>query len=144
MTAAAHEWNDHARAGQHLHRLGQHTYSAAGVYNLQVQVNMSQGGNVYAYGPAVVADARRRDAATLPTAWVGQPLGMTLGQSDSPVSVATFTYGVASATASYFAAQIAWGNGMTSTGTVSGRAGQFSVKANHSYAQPGSYTVERR
>ena len=36
---------------------GSHTYTAAGVYNLQVQVNMSQGGNVYAYGPAVVADA---------------------------------------------------------------------------------------
>ena len=66
---------------------------------------------------------------------------MTLGQSDSPVSVATFTYGVASATASYFAAQISWGDGTTSTGTVSGSAGQFSVKANHSYAQPGSYTV---
>ena len=121
---------------------GNHTYSDEGVYDLQVQVTMSPGPNLSAAGPAVVADAAlTAAAATLPAAWAGQPLGMTLGQSDNPLTVATFSDANTAAPAAEFTAQITWGDGITSAGTVSGSAGQYTVKANHSYAEPGSYTV---
>jgi hypothetical protein len=56
--------------------------------------------------------------------------------------VATFTSGDASAAASTFVAMIDWGDGHSSTGTVTptGLAG-FSVTGSNNYAAPGTYTI---
>jgi RHS repeat-associated protein len=121
-----------------------HTYADEGVYNLSVTVTMSVGGPLSAAGPAVVADASLSGTPNNLTAWVGQPLGFVAGQSDNPVIVATFTDNNTGATAADFAGTtVNWGDGTTSTPTVvaGSPAGTFTVQANHSYVQPGAYTV---
>jgi RHS repeat-associated protein len=123
---------------------GTHTYADEGVYNLSVTVTLSVGGPLTAAGPAVVADANLSGTANNLTAWVGQPLGFVPGQSDNPVTVATFTDSNTGATVTDFAGTtVNWGDGTTSTPTVvaGSPAGTFNVQANHSYVQPGSYTV---
>jgi hypothetical protein len=69
-------------------------------------------------------------------AWLADP-GPGPGRS-----VATFTSGDPSATASDFTATIAWGDGHTSAGTVTpdGRGG-FNVSGSNTYAAPGTYTL---
>jgi YD repeat-containing protein len=121
-----------------------HTYADEGVYNLSVTVTMSVGGPLSAAGPAVVADASLSGTPNNLTAWVGQPLGFVAGQSDNPVTVATFTDSNTGATAADFAGTtVNWGDGTTSTPAVvaGSPAGTFNVQANHSYVQPGAYTV---
>jgi hypothetical protein len=54
--------------------------------------------------------------------------------------VATFTNPFPSATADSFSASIDWGDGSTSTGTVSG-TGTLTVGGSHTYADTGSYAV---
>jgi RHS repeat-associated protein len=121
-----------------------HTYADDGVYNLSVTVTMSGSGPLTASGPAVVADASLSGTANNLSAWVGQPLGFVAGQSDNPVTIATFTDANTGATAADFAGTtVNWGDGTTSTPTVvaGSPAGTFIVQANHSYVQPGAYTV---
>jgi streptogramin lyase len=43
--------------------------------------------------------------------------------------------------ASHFTATIGWGDGSTSTGTVAGEGGEFTVSGTHSYAEEGPFTV---
>jgi hypothetical protein len=57
-------------------------------------------------------------------------------------TVATFTDGDKSATAGEYAAKIEWGDGSSSTGTITGSAGSFSVSGEHTYAEEGSYAVK--
>jgi hypothetical protein len=56
-------------------------------------------------------------------------------------TVATFTDPDTSATASEYSASIEWGDGTTSSGTVSGGSGSFSVSGGHTYADEGTYPV---
>ena len=56
-------------------------------------------------------------------------------------TVATFTDTNTATASSAFSATIDWGDTTTSTGTVSGSAGSFSVSGTHTYALPGQYTV---
>jgi hypothetical protein len=56
-------------------------------------------------------------------------------------TVATFTDPDTSATASEYTATINWGDSGTSTGTVSGSGGSFTVTGSHTYADEGSYTI---
>lgn len=55
--------------------------------------------------------------------------------------VANFVDGTLSATSSNFTANIAWGDGATSAGTVSGGSGSFTVRGTHTYTRPGSFPV---
>ena len=55
--------------------------------------------------------------------------------------VATFTDSDATQPASNFTATIAWGDGTTSAGTVTGGSGSFTVTGAHTYAESGSFTV---
>ena len=70
----------------------------------------------------------------------GQNLSGTEG-AEASGTVATFTDPDKSATASEYSATIEWGDGSSSTGTVSGSGGSFSVSGNHTYAEEGSYTI---
>ena len=55
--------------------------------------------------------------------------------------VATFTDTDTSATAADYSATIDWGDGTTSSGTISGGSGSFTVDGSHTYADEGSYTI---
>jgi PKD repeat protein len=56
-------------------------------------------------------------------------------------TVATLTDTDPAGTASDYSASIAWGDGVTSTGTVSPHGGAFAVSGSHTYSSAGSYTV---
>jgi hypothetical protein len=66
---------------------------------------------------------------------------LVFGQGTSPVTLATFTDADPAGTVSDYSASIAWGDGITSTGSVVLGTGNFKVQANHTYVQPGSYTI---
>jgi hypothetical protein len=70
----------------------------------------------------------------------GQSVSGTEGAELSG-TVATFTDPDAAALATDYAATIEWGDGTSTTGTVSGSAGSFSVSGNHTYAEEKSYPV---
>jgi PKD domain len=55
--------------------------------------------------------------------------------------VATFKDPDTSATAAEYSASVKWGDGTTSTGTITGSGGNFSVSGTHTYAEEGSYTI---
>jgi len=56
--------------------------------------------------------------------------------------IATFTDSNHARLAGAFSATVAWGDGSSTTGTVSGGSGQFSVNASHAYGEEGSYTIQ--
>jgi hypothetical protein len=56
-------------------------------------------------------------------------------------TVATFHDPDPSASASEYEAKIEWGDGESSTGTISGSPSTFSVSGEHTYADEGTYTV---
>jgi hypothetical protein len=53
----------------------------------------------------------------------------------------TFTDTNANQPASSFTATINWGDGTTSTGTITGANGSFSINGNHIYAEEGSFNT---
>jgi PKD repeat protein len=71
----------------------------------------------------------------------GAPVSATEGQPFSG-TVATFTDPDTASTASEYSATVDWGDGTTSTGTISGTSGNFTVSADHTYAEEGAYTVK--
>jgi PKD repeat protein len=56
-------------------------------------------------------------------------------------TVATFSDPNFNDTASQFTASINWGDNTSSSGTVNGSSGSFSVTASHAYAEEGTYSV---
>ena len=70
----------------------------------------------------------------------GNPLSGTAG---APVSgnVASFTDPDQGDPATAFSATIAWGDGSSSPGTITGANGTFNVAGSHTYATAGSYTI---
>jgi PKD repeat protein len=90
-------------------------------------------------------------SATAQKHWVGsveQPIsaaGTSISASEgSPFSgtVATFTDPDTAATAAEYSATIDWGDASaTTTGTISGSGGNFTVSGSHTYATAGTYTV---
>ncbi len=69
----------------------------------------------------------------------GTTINATEGKPSSG-TVATFTAS-SSEPASDFSASINWGDGHTTTGTVSGSSGSFTVTGSNTYAEEGTYTV---
>jgi hypothetical protein len=59
-------------------------------------------------------------------------------------TVATFTDPDTFATAGEYSATIAWGDGVTSAGTISGTGGHFKVSGTHTYAEEGVYHLTVR
>src|SRR5262249_40759520 len=56
--------------------------------------------------------------------------------------VATVTDSNLAATSGEFTATINWGDGTSSSGTISGSNGAFSITGSHAYADEGSYTLD--
>ena len=112
---------------------GSHTYATAGTDQISVSVADDFPGTATASGSATATIAARTLAGTmvLTSATEGTAL------SGSTV-VATFTDSVTSDTAGEFAATIDWGDGVTTSGTVVGSNGSFTVEGGHTYADEGS------
>jgi hypothetical protein len=114
---------------------GTHTYADENNYAAQVTLKESSGDvESVATGQVTVADS---DTLLLTADNIsGQP-----GIAFNNVQVATFTDTYAANVAGDFVAQIDWGDGQTTSGTVSGSNGSFTVNGSHTYTTGGQYTT---
>jgi hypothetical protein len=112
---------------------GSHTYSTGGNYTFNVSVADDVPGT---------ATANANGTATIN--FVGQMVltAATEGTAlPGTTPVATFSDSNGGDTAGSFSASINWGDGTTTTGTVTGGAGSFTVDGGHTYADEGSDTA---
>ena len=80
------------------------------------------------------------DGQAVATAASTATVGTLQEGQDATLTVMSFTDSNPEAPSSY-AAQIDWGDGNVTAGTVQGGGGMYSVQGDHSYASAGSYTV---
>jgi hypothetical protein len=114
---------------------GTHTYVDEGTFTLKVTLTDDAPGtaSATATNTAVVAEADVLSGT-------GISIDVTEGQSFSG-QVATFNNtGYPGNPASDFTATIDWGDGTTTSGTVSGTSGFFTVSGTHTYADEGRFT----
>jgi hypothetical protein len=110
---------------------GTHTYAAPGTYAVKVTLSDDPPGTA--------------TAMVTSTAQVAAGLGVAAVDFSTPEGtafngqVATFSDADTSKTAADFVATIAWGDGTTSAGTVTGGSGSFTVDGQHTYADEGSF-----
>ncbi len=79
-------------------------------------------------------------AVVEPAIVVSAPIQVS-GKNQSNVKVATFTHANGIEPANAFVATITWGDGSTSTGTITQSGTTYTVKGSHTYAKNGTYTV---
>jgi hypothetical protein len=87
---------------------------------------------------AVIGTSALSAAAFIVT--TAQPVTSVEGSSFSGTA-GTFTDTNPNQPASDFTATIDWGDGTTSTGTIAGGNGSFSISGNHTYAEEGSFNT---
>lgn len=116
--------------------LGSHVYSDAAPLTapIRIIVNDDGGSSTTIDSQAIVAQPN--------IAGNGATLSGTQGATLSAVSVAAFTRGDGSEPASDFSASIDWGDGQSSTGTVTESAGAYRVVGTHAYASSGNFTID--
>jgi hypothetical protein len=114
---------------------GSHTYAVEGAYTTAVDIADTQPGTATATatGTATVANSDVLSGTAV-------AIGITAGETFTG-PVATFTDTVAGRTAADFTASITWGDGATTTGTVTAAGGTFTVSGTHAYATPGVFPV---
>jgi hypothetical protein len=119
---------------------GDHTYAEEGSFTVKVTVQddgttpTATGTTVTATGTATVGDA--------PLHMTVRPISATEGRAFTG-PVATFTDAGGAEDAAKYKATIDWGDGTTTTGTVTaGQGGVFQVAGTHTYAEEGSHTVK--
>ena len=115
---------------------GGHTYTdEASAPGSVLITRTSDSANTTANGTVTVAEQRRIDAAghDHQHLHVNQPL--------NNVVVATFSDADTANAAGDFSASITWGDGTTTTGSVSGSGGSFTVRGSHAYTAPGTDNV---
>jgi hypothetical protein len=111
---------------------GSHTFAEEGVFTITVTLTDDSPGTASA-----TATIGEGDALT----GTGLTVAPTEGASFSG-AVATFSDGgYPGNTPADFTASIAWGDGTSTTGAVSGSPGDFTVSGDHTYADEGSFTV---
>ncbi len=108
---------------------GTHTYAEKGSDPIGVTITDVHGGGAGTTSTAAVADAELTGTGTNINAVEGNAITTT---------VATFTDANPSATVSDFTATITWGDGTTTTGTITEKDGIFSVTGTHTYAEKGT------
>jgi hypothetical protein len=101
-------------------------------YAVTVAVHHEAAADVTANSTATVADAALQPTNLVFPAKEAAPFSGT---------VAGFTDGNPGAPLSDFSATINWGDGSTTSGTVSGSAGNFTVSGNHTYLTSGNLPV---
>jgi hypothetical protein len=111
---------------------GTHTYAGTGTFAVKVTLSDDAPGTA--------------TASVTSTAQVAAGLGVAASDFSTPEGtpfngqVATFSDSDTSRTASSFTVVIAWGDGTSSAGTVTGSSGAFTVTGQHTYADEGSFT----
>jgi hypothetical protein len=114
---------------------GNHTYAEEGGYTVTTtlsDVDTPANTPAAATSTATVADAALTASGTT--------LSGVEGSGVSGV-IANFSDANTLGSASDFTASIDWGDGTSSTGTVAGSGGSYTVSGSHTYAEAGSYTV---
>jgi hypothetical protein len=115
---------------------GQHTYAEEGSDPVSVTIDDSDGSTAQVGSTATVADA---------------PLSATgFGSGSSPEAttdafagpVAQLSDQNPAGSAADFTATIHWGDGTSSSGTVNGTGGSYTVSGSHTYPHDGPYTVQ--
>jgi hypothetical protein len=113
---------------------GSNTYTQAGSFPITVTVRNQSGAVV---GSALTSATVASAATTATLVAQGTELSATSGQQFSGL-VATFTDSNPNATTANLAATINWGDGTTSTGTISANSnGAFTVSGTHTYTIAG-------
>ena len=134
-TAATIEWGDGTTSTGTVNSLGRvtgtHTYAEEGIYHGEIDWANSDGAP-----EQTPFDIKVQDAPL-----TARPVNFTAVQGTSfSGPVATFTDANPGATASDFSATIAWGDGTSSSGTVTaGNTGGFVVSGTHTYASTGTF-----
>ena len=111
---------------------GSHAWAATGSDAVSVTLTDVHG----------TAAATANTTATVASPYAGT--GATLSAAEGSAvtaAVASFTDANTTETAAAFTASILWGDGTTTTGTVTGSNGSFSVAGSHAYADEGSFAV---
>jgi hypothetical protein len=112
---------------------GEHLYADEGTEKLVVSIADLGGAGATVHSTAQVGDA--------PLTSTGATLATTEGQSLSGV-LASFTDDNSSAPLTDFIARIGWGDGQTTTGTITANAsGGFDVSGTHAFAEAGTHTI---
>jgi hypothetical protein len=112
---------------------GANTYAEEGPYTINVTISDVGGFTTTVSNPVNVADA----ALTATSVNVSATEG-----ASTPMTVATFTDADPNAVASDFTPTINWGDGHTTSGTITALgAGRFAVTGANSYAAEGPYTI---
>jgi hypothetical protein len=113
---------------------GTNTYAEEGSYAVAVQVADKGGNTTTVNNTMTVADAALT-ATGAPT--ITGTAGVALGN----VTVATFTDAGGAEDASHYTPTINWGDGTTSTGTVTATSNGFRVSGSHTYTAAETYNV---
>jgi uncharacterized delta-60 repeat protein len=116
---------------------GSYTYADEGSYPVTVDVTDDGGSTLTGIGKTTVSVS---DVALTDTS-ASASASATEGASTGVLTVATFTDGNSGDNHADFTATIHWGDGSSSTGTVSYSAGSYSVTGSYTYADEGSYAV---
>jgi len=111
---------------------GTHTYASTGTYPVMVTLSDDAPGTATA---TVTSTAMVAAGLSVVASGFTAPEGTAFNGQ-----VATFSDADTSKTAADFTATIAWGDGTTSPGTVTGSSGSFTVSGQHTYADEGSFT----
>jgi len=112
---------------------GTHTYAATGTFSVQVTLADDAPGTATATATSTAHVANGL-----------QVLGTSFSVPEGTAyngPVATFSDANTNLTAADFTATIAWGDGTTTPGTVTGATGAFTVNGTHTYADEGSFTT---
>jgi len=120
---------------------GHHVYAEQGSFNVVVTVT-DKNNNTLAANNNTITAADTVKVADAPLLAVGNEIDVSQGVTASNVTVASFVdTGGADAVGDY-TATIDWGDGTTTTGTVSISNGTLNVVGSHAYAATGHYPVK--
>ncbi|HEY0512536.1 MAG TPA: hypothetical protein VGH73_11565 [Thermoanaerobaculia bacterium] len=112
---------------------GTHTYAAPGTYPVMVTLADDAPGTATA---TVTSTARVAAGLAVVASNISTPEGKAFNGT-----VATFSDADTTKTAASFTTTIAWGDGTTTAGTVTGSSGSFTVTGQHTYADEGSFPL---
>ncbi|HUY36366.1 MAG TPA: DUF4214 domain-containing protein [Pirellulales bacterium] len=114
-----------------------HTYGQEGSYTVTVTATETSAVPTATAKATLVADVADADVLALSSF---ANFSATEGQTATATAIFSHT-GYAANPAGDFTATVAWGDGTSSVGTVTGSAGSFTVSGSHRYAEEGPVTA---